>query len=45
VKLELFDENIRGVWNVKRVYDDRNRVVAAWRSIGLTVLQVADGNF
>lgn len=45
VKLDLFDENIRGVWNIKRAYDDRNRVVAAYRSIGLTVLQVADGDF
>lgn len=45
VKLDLFDENIRGVWNIKRAYDDRNRVVAAYRSIGLTVFQVADGDF
>lgn len=45
VKLDLFDQNIRGVWNIKRAYDDRNRVVAAYRSIGLTVLQVADGDF
>jgi predicted kinase len=45
VKLELFDKNIRGKFNIKRAYDDRNRVVDAYRSIGLTVLQVADGNF
>lgn len=45
VKLELFDKHIRGNWNIKRAYDDRNRVVAAYRSIGLTVLQVADGDF
>lgn len=45
VKLEMFDKNIRGKFNIKRAYDDRNRVVAAYRSIGLTVLQVADGNF
>lgn len=45
VKLELFDKNIRNKFNILRCYDDRNRVVAAWRSIGLTCLQVADGDF
>lgn len=45
VKLELFDKHIRDHYDVRRVYDDRDRVVAAWRSIGLTVLQVAEGNF
>lgn len=45
VKLELFDTHIRNSFNIKRVYDDRNRVVAAYRSIGLPVLQVADGDF
>ncbi|MEV8610237.1 AAA family ATPase [Amycolatopsis sp. NPDC051373] len=45
VKLELFDKHIRHNWNVRCVLDDRDRVVNAWRSIGLTVLQVADGDF
>lgn len=45
VKLELFDANVRDHYDVRYVLDDRNRVVAAWRSIGLTVLQVADGDF
>jgi predicted kinase len=45
VKLDLFDKDIRSNYNVLRAYDDRNRVVAAWRSIGLTCLQVADGDF
>lgn len=45
VKLELFDNHIRGEYNISRVYDDRNRVVKAWRSIGLTVFQVAEGDF
>lgn len=45
VKLELFDRHIRDVYDVRRVYDDRDRVIDAWRSIGLTVLQVAPGNF
>jgi predicted kinase len=45
IKLELFDQHIRDHYDVRRVYDDRDRVVEAWRSIGLTVLQVAEGNF
>lgn len=45
IKLELFDRHIRSQYNVQRVYDDRNQVVKMWRSIGLTVLQVAEGEF
>jgi len=45
VKLELFDKHIRHSYNIICVLDDRASVVAAWRSIGLTVLAVAEGNF
>lgn len=45
IKLELFDEHIRDRFDVRFVLDDRDRVVAAWRSIGLTVYQVAPGDF
>lgn len=45
VKLELFDRHIRDHYDVQFVLDDRDQVVKAWRSIGLTALQVADGNF
>jgi predicted kinase len=45
IKLELFDAHVRDYYDVRYVLDDRNRVVRAWRSIGLTVLQVADGDF
>lgn len=45
VKLELFDAHIRDRFAVKCVFDDRDRVVQGWRSIGLTVLQCADGAF
>lgn len=45
VKLELFDTHIRDRYDVRFVYDDRDRVVAAWRSIGLAVMQVAPGAF
>lgn len=45
VKHELFNEHIRDHYNIRGVFDDRNQVVEMWREIGLTVFQVADGNF
>lgn len=45
IKLELFDEHIRDHYDVRRVYDDRDRVIAAWRNLGLTVFQVNYGDF
>lgn len=45
IKQEIFDRHIRGVYNIEFVLDDRNQVVALWRSLGLTCLQVADGDF
>jgi predicted kinase len=45
VKRELFDRHVRDHYDVRRVYDDRDQVVKAWREIGLTCLQVAPGEF
>lgn len=45
VKLELFNKHIRKNYNVIGVFDDRDQVVEMWRSIGLTVFQVAEGAF
>ncbi len=45
VKRELFDARVRDRYDVRRVYDDRNQVVQAWREIGLACFQVAEGNF
>ena len=45
IKLELFDEHIRNEYNVRICVDDRRQVTQAWRSIGLTVWQVAEGDF
>lgn len=45
IKRELFDEHIRGKFNVVAVLDDRNKVVRMWREMGLTCLQVAPGAF
>lgn len=45
VKAELFDQNVRDRYHVRFVLDDRNQVVTMWRKLGLTCLQVADGDF
>lgn len=45
VKKELFENHIRGKYNVTAVLDDRNCMVELWRSMGLTCFQVADGDF
>jgi predicted kinase len=45
VKAEIFDREVRGRYHVVAVFDDRDQVVRMWRSLGLTVFQVADGNF
>ena len=45
VKAELFDAHVRHRFNVLGVFDDRDRVVAMWRALGLTTYQVAEGAF
>lgn len=45
VKLELFNEHVRGKYNVNYVLDDRDQVVRMWRKLGLVVMQVAEGDF
>jgi hypothetical protein len=45
VKLELYRKHVEPVADVAYVIDDRNKVVAMWRSLGLTVLQCANGDF
>lgn len=45
VKEEIYKTKIEPNYNVHFVLDDRNQVVEMWRSLGLTCLQVADGNF
>lgn len=45
VKADLFDEHVRDNYNVLFVLDDRDQVVDMWRRMGLTCLQVADGDF
>lgn len=45
IKRELFDEHIRDNYQIEFILDDRNQVVEMWRSMGLKVFQVADGDF
>lgn len=45
VKAELFDAHVRHRFDVRFVLDDRDRVVALWRRIGLRCWQVDYGDF
>ena len=44
LKKDLLDKYV-DIIDVFLVVDDRNKVVDMWRSLGLTVFLVADGNF
>lgn len=45
VKQEIYENHIKGNYNVEFVLDDRDQVVEFWRSQGLTCFQVAEGDF
>lgn len=45
VKYDLFNQHIRGVYNVVACFDDRDQVVAMWRSIGLRCYQVQEAGY
>lgn len=45
VKQEIYENNIKGKYNVLFVLDDRGQVVKLWRSLGLKCFQVQEGNF
>ena len=42
IKIEIFDNNIRGKFNVEFVFDDRLQVCRMWHQIGLHILRVGD---
>jgi predicted kinase len=42
VKEEIFNNNIRGKYNVRAVFDDRASVCRMWFSIGLNLFRVGD---
>lgn len=45
IKEEIYREHIEPQFDVQFCVDDRKQVVDMWRSIGLTCLQCAEGNF
>lgn len=45
IKKEMYENNIKGKYNVLFVLDDRNQVVDMWRSLGLPCFQVNEGDF
>lgn len=45
VKREIFDQQVKDRWRIVGVFDDRQQVVRMWRQLGLTVFQVAEGDF
>ena len=45
VKMELLAELRADGWEPRMVFDDRNRVVSAWRRAGIPCAQVAEGSF
>ncbi|WP_018351265.1 AAA family ATPase [Longispora albida] len=45
VKKEIFNRELRHQYKIICVFDDRAQVVRMWRSLGLTVMQVAEGDF
>jgi hypothetical protein len=45
VKRELYERHVAPPYSVTAVIDDRMKVVRMWRELGLTVMQVAEGDF
>lgn len=45
IKQEMYDNEIKGKYDVRFVLDDRKSVVDMWRSNGLQVFQVAEGDY
>ena len=45
IKKELYDNHIKGKFNVLAVFDDRKQVVEMWRSLGILALHVDSGDF
>jgi predicted kinase len=44
IKMEIFDREIRERYNVVGVFDDGDEDISMWKSLGLTVFQVASSN-
>lgn len=45
IKKEIYENDIKGKFNIIMVYDDRDQVVEVWRNLGLKCAQVEPGEF
>lgn len=45
IKQEFYENFVKDKYNISFILDDRQQVVDMWRSFGLTVFQVAEGDF
>ena len=45
IKAEIYENNLKGKYNIVMIYDDRDQVVETWRSLGLKCAQVEPGSF
>jgi hypothetical protein len=45
IKREIYEAEIQPHYEVVAIFDDRDKVVAMWRSLGLLCCQVYPGNF
>lgn len=45
IKKEIYENDIKGKFNIIMVYDDRDQVVEVWRNLGLKCAQVEPGQF
>lgn len=44
-KTEIYNDHIKGKFNVLCAFDDRKQAVDLWRSLGVKCMQVEDGDF
>lgn len=45
IKKNIYENHIKGNFNVLGVFDDRNKVVSMWRELGVKCFQVLDGDY
>lgn len=45
VKQDIYMNQIKDVYDVELIIEDRQRVVTMWRGLGLTCLQTCEGNY
>ena len=45
IKKEIYENHLKGKYNIVLIYDDRDQVVKVWRDLGLKCLQVEYGEF